>query len=88
MAPVDFISLLLTLVGLYLGIGVLFALYVAWFAVGKLDPAAKNATWGFRFLIMPGLAVFWPLMLRRLLSGVASPPVERNAHRDRAGGTL
>jgi len=71
------------LAGVYLAIGFLFALWLAFFRVGRLDPVARQGSFGFRLLILPGLSVFWPLFLRRLARGDEMPPAEANAH-DRA----
>lgn len=52
----------------YLGAGLLFALPFALRGVDRVDPAAQGAPLGFRLLILPGCAVFWPLLLRRWLA--------------------
>ena len=64
----------------YLAIGAVFAPAFALFGVGRIDPDARGATWGFRVLILPGTAALWPLLLRRWWRG-RHPPEERNAHR-------
>jgi hypothetical protein len=87
MDAIALVSLLVTLAGVYLAMGLLFALFMAFAGVGKIDPAAKEGTWGFRLLIIPGMTVFWPMMLMRLIKGISTPPVERNQHRDQAGGS-
>lgn len=61
-------SQLLTLVGLYLLIGMVFALAFVFRGAGRIDPAAQHGTWGFRILIVPGCAVFWPLLIGRWLA--------------------
>ena len=43
-------------VGLYLTLGALFALAFVTRGVGRIDPAARNASLGFRVLLLPGLA--------------------------------
>ena len=67
--------------GLYAGLGALFALAFAVRGVERLDPAARGATLGFRLIILPASIALWPLLLRRWLRGASSPPVESNAHR-------
>lgn len=67
----------------YAGLGLLFALPFVARGVDRLDPDARGAGLGFRLLILPATAALWPLLLRRWLAG-ASPPAERNAHRDAA----
>ena len=78
-------SMILTLVGGYAGIGLMFALAFAWRGAGRIDPAAADGTRGFRLLIVPGAAALWPYLLVRWLRG-APPPVERNAHRAASSG--
>jgi hypothetical protein len=71
-------AVLLILLGLYLAGGLLFAVPFVLLGVKKIDPHAMQGTWGFRLLIIPGAAVFWPLLLRRWLTGVPAPPEERS----------
>ena len=70
--------------GVYAGIGVLFAVPFAFVGASRLDSSARSGTLGFRLLILPGAAAFWPLLLRRWLSGDGRPPEERSPHRDAA----
>ena len=67
-------------VGVYLGIGVIFALYFVIFGIAKLDQAAKGTSVFFRFLIFFGAVPFWTLLVWRLTFG-APRPVENTAHR-------
>jgi len=66
---------------LYAAIGVLFAVVFSVFGAGRIDPAAKDSTFGFRLLIIPGAAALWPILLKRWLSGASHPPAENNPHR-------
>ena len=75
---------LLTLAACYVGLGLTFALIFVIAGVQRVDPAARGASVGFRLLILPGAAAFWPLLLWRWWRGVVMPPTERNAHRERA----
>jgi len=68
-------------IAVYAGLGACFALYFVFRGVGRIDPVAQKATWGFRVLIFPGCAAFWPFLLRRLWQGREWPPEEKNAHR-------
>lgn len=56
------------LLGLYLALGLAFAVPFAWRWVGKLDPVAASGTRGFRLLILPGAVALWPLLAARLLA--------------------
>lgn len=49
--------------------------------VQKLDSEARGSSLGFRLLILPGVAAFWPMLLARWVRGLAEPPVEKNPHR-------
>lgn len=65
----------------YAALGLLFA--VAFVSVGakKVDPQTVGSGIGFRLLVIPGVAAFWPLLLRRWISGSAEAPTEENPHR-------
>ena len=76
-------TLLLNLAGLYLALGLVFAIAFVTKGVGRIDPDAAQGSWGFRLLILPGSTLLWPLLLKRWMSG-ARPAAEHNAHRDAA----
>ena len=65
----------------YLVCGAAFATVFVWRWVGIADPAAIHGTPGFRVLIVPGVAMLWPVLAVRLLRGVSEPPDEWTAHR-------
>ena len=65
----------------YAAVGLAFAVVFVWFGVERLDSEAKGAGIGFRLLIVPGVAAFWPLLLQRWVLGTAEPPMEMNPHR-------
>ncbi|CAM2069299.1 hypothetical protein SCOR_28270 [Sulfidibacter corallicola] len=83
---VQVVTLFVAGLGIYAAIGILFAFYFVSLGCGKLDPMAKQGTIGFRILIFPASAALWPLLALRLARGRQTPPIERNAHRDAAGG--
>lgn len=66
---------------LYASLGLVFALPFVWLGVQRLDSEAQGSGIGFRLLILPGVAAFWPLFLYRWRRGLAEPPVETNPHR-------
>ncbi|MEK7832406.1 MAG: hypothetical protein AAB401_15045 [Acidobacteriota bacterium] len=68
----------------YAAFGFVFAVVFIFFGVGKIDPAAKDSSAGFRLLILFGSAALWPLLLKRWLRGQAHPPTEKNDHRNNA----
>lgn len=66
--------------GVYAALGVAFAVPFLARGIGRLDPGAHGASWGFRLIVLPGVVAFWPLLLRRWLAR-AGLPIESNAHR-------
>jgi hypothetical protein len=83
--PQPFATLLVGLLGTYLGIGAAFSVAFVTRGVDRIDPMARGAGWGFRALILPGSILVWPLLLVRWAAGSMAPPVETNAHRRLAG---
>ncbi|MEM6455151.1 MAG: hypothetical protein AAF772_08665 [Acidobacteriota bacterium] len=79
--PQPFAEILVLVAGLYAALGLVFAVPFAVRGAPRVDPAAQGGTWGFRLLIVPGAALFWPLLARRWFGGHAAPPVERTPHR-------
>lgn len=67
--------------GVYTGIGVLFAIPFAFVGAGRIDGVARTGTLGFRLAILPGAAALWPLLLARWVRGDGKPPEERTPHR-------
>jgi hypothetical protein len=82
MLPLSLATWIARLGGIYLLLGVAFAVPFAFRWVNRIDPVAAHGTTGFRLLILPGSALLWPILLGRVLRGETAPPVERNAHRD------
>lgn len=50
----------------YLAVGLAFAVLFAARWAGRLDPAARRGTWGFRLVIVPGAVLMWPVLVARL----------------------
>ncbi len=65
----------------YLACGLLFAIPFMWVGVRNIDPRARNGSWGFRLIILPGTIFLWPLLAQRWWNGIHQPPEECNAHR-------
>ena len=79
--PISLAYPIVLVAGVYLAIGLAFAMVFVFRWAGRVDPAARSGTIGFRLLIIPGSAILWPLLVGRLLRGAPEPPEERNAHR-------
>ena len=65
----------------YGSLGLVFAVPFVWLGVQRLDSEAHGSGVGFRLLILPGVAAFWPMFLYRWRRGIDEPPVEKNPHR-------
>jgi hypothetical protein len=65
----------------YAGLGLVFAMGFVWVGVQSLDSVARGSGVGFRLLMLPGVAAFWPMLLYRWIHHVTEPPVEENPHR-------
>ena len=74
-------ELFATVLGIYLALGVLFAVAFVSKGAAAIDPAARAGTWGFRVLIFPGAVLLWPALARRWFGGRTVPAPERSAHR-------
>ncbi len=71
---------LISAIRAYIFAGIVFSIPFVLLGIQRVDPDARGWGVGFRFVIFPGLCVFWPLFATRLLRG-KQRPVERNAHR-------
>jgi hypothetical protein len=76
-----FATAFIYILALYAGCGLVFALPFIWFGIQRVDSEAQGAGVGFRLLILPGVAAFWPMFLYRWRRGVVEPSVEKNPHR-------
>jgi hypothetical protein len=65
----------------YASLGLVFAVPFVWLGVQRLDSEAQGSGIGFRLLILPGVAAFWPMFLYRWNRRIAEPPIEKNPHR-------
>ena len=72
--------LIVNTVQVYLLLGLLFAVPFVLFLAKRTDHSAKGSTWGFRMIVIPGVTLLWPVLLKRILKRETTP-VECNAHR-------
>lgn len=59
------VQFILTLVLIYLGLGVLFVIPFLIKGILKVDEGAHGGTTGFKIIIIPGVIVFWPVLLKK-----------------------
>lgn len=81
MDPESIAHLIVSTVQGYLLLGLLFAVPFVLFLAKRTDHSAKGSSWGFRIIVIPGVTLLWPVLLKRLLKRQTTP-VECNAHRD------
>ena len=63
----------------YISLGI--AVLISCFGVQRIDASARGwRNLGFRLLIIPGLTLLWPWLIKRVWMG-SPPAVERNPHR-------
>ena len=70
-----------SIIGIYLGLGVLFAIAFLSMRLKKSDPDAEEGSVGFRLIILPGVILMWPALARRWMTGISSPQEEKSPHR-------
>lgn len=75
------VNLMVQFLTAYFAVGLIFAAFFVFSAVHRIDPLTRQASVAFRFLILPGSALLWPLLLQRCLRPSSHPPLERTAHR-------
>ena len=67
------VYIILVIVAVYLFAGLVFAIPFVIKGVAKIDEGAHGSTWGFRIIIIPGVIVFWPLLLKKWLKSPNRP---------------
>jgi len=76
-----FAKAIVNTLAVYASFGLVFAVPFVWLGVQRLDSEAQGSGIGFRLLILPGVAAFWPMFLYRWTRRIAEPPVEKNPYR-------
>jgi len=75
------VNIILIIITVYLLLGVLFVIPFLVTGISKVDEGAYGGTIGFKIIIMPGVIVFWPFLLRRWLKAgkkLYFPPIEKS----------
>jgi hypothetical protein len=65
----NMIEILLIIVAVYLLVGVLFVIPFLMKGLNKVDQGAHGSTIGFKIIIIPGVIVFWPVLLSKWMKG-------------------
>jgi len=59
------IEIILIIVAIYLLGGVLFVIPFLMKGLNKIDEGANGSTIGFKIIVIPGVIVFWPVLLSK-----------------------
>ena len=65
--------LLLALLAGYLVVGAAVGVSFIVFGIGRVDPGARGAPWGFRLIVLPGVIALWPWIAARWIRSGAAP---------------
>ena len=63
------VEILLIIAAIYLLVGVLFVIPFLMKGLNKIDEGAHGSTIGFKIIIIPGVIVFWPVLLSKWMKG-------------------
>lgn len=66
------ILFLVNILGLYVLLGVLFAILFLWKGISQVDPGIEGKAIGLRLLLFPGMVAFWPVFLRKWINTTRS----------------
>jgi hypothetical protein len=64
------VEILLIIATIYLLLGVLFVIPFLLKGLKKIDEGAQGSTIGFKIIIIPGVIVFWPVLLSKWMKTV------------------
>ena len=70
---IELATVIVTIFGIYLAIGVLVAVVFVIFGAAQIDPGAKGMPPQARILIFPGVMGLWPIMLAKFFTQKAPP---------------
>ena len=62
------VNIILIITAIYLFCGFVFAIVFVTKGVAAVDEGANGASIGFRIIIIPGVIVFWPLLLKKWMN--------------------
>jgi hypothetical protein len=66
------VEVILIIVLIYLLLGVLFVILFLINGLTKVDAGAHGGTIGFKIIIIPGVIVFWPVLLNKWIKANAT----------------
>ena len=60
------IDLFLLILGVYVTLGLLFAIFFVFVGGTKIDPLLKDSKKRFRIILFPGIIAIWPFLVAKL----------------------
>jgi len=77
------VKIILMIVFVYLALGVLFVISFLIKGITKVDEGAYGSTIGFKIIIIPGVIVFWPVLLKKWMKNLnhRDTKAQRNTER-------
>ena len=79
--PIEWAERMVLLSTLYVGTGLLVAPVSIFLGLKRIDQGAAVSPMSFRWMILPGSILLWPVILKRIWAGKGQAPAESNAHR-------
>jgi hypothetical protein len=59
------VTIIISIIAVYLALGFVFAILFVVKGVNKIDEGAHGSNIGFRIIIIPGVIIFWVVLLRK-----------------------
>ena len=77
------VEVLLIIAAIYLALGVIFVIPFLMKGLNKVDEGAHGSTIGFKIIIIPGVIVFWPVLLKSWVKNLkhGGTKAQRNTER-------
>jgi hypothetical protein len=73
------VTIILLVAAAYLAAGILFSVPFITRGVTRIDEGAAGSGFGFRLIIIPGVIVFWPLLLKKWMAVNRKPLAKADA---------
>jgi hypothetical protein len=73
------VAVILLVAAAYLAAGAVFTVPFIIRGVTRIDEGAAGSGWGFRLIIIPGVIVFWPVLLKKWIAIKRQSPTKNDA---------
>jgi hypothetical protein len=62
------VTIVFTVALVYLLLGLAFYPLFIIKGIAQIDPGAKGSSWGFLVIILPGVVLFWPMLMKKWMA--------------------